>query len=254
MESLVDERLEAMLGSALVLKSPAGVPALSLDGGETVTDPRGRKVPVGTSWEESEEDSSEVWDALTDEQREAVLDILAREDEVVSKKQESLAEIEASLEAFVNGSSRIGAELKKKIGKYTFYASWGILNVGFVKKGGHRVWLLPVSREDAVALAMGDSKVFYRTYSDRAEVRSVKGQNSRGGLLMRVTIKKSDIACVNISSLTTAFPANGKLSAVRSEELWISGLDREFTALELEAMAQRLIDCANKIRNGETEI
>lgn len=71
---------------------------------------------------------------------------------------------------------------------------------------------------------------------------------------MRVTIKKSDIACVNISSLTTAFPANGKLSAVRSEELWISGLDREFTALELEAMAQRLIDCANKIRNGETEI
>jgi hypothetical protein len=164
-----EERLEELVGNALVFRAPAGTPALSLDNGRSVTDPRGRSVGTGP-WTETDDDPEEVWDDLTDEQRDAVLSILHSEDDKAATAAETEADIRVALAEF-RAQAQWNAQKSRKFGSRTLYLDGSKLCVGYVKKGGYRIWLLPVTEEEAVAFALGNATVRYWTNSNRAEVR-----------------------------------------------------------------------------------
>ena len=70
------------IDDAVVFTTPSGALALSLDGGETLVDPRGRRVAAVGVWAETDRDAREAFDAMTDAQVASLatwLDSIARE-------------------------------------------------------------------------------------------------------------------------------------------------------------------------------
>lgn len=171
--------LDSLLDSALVFRARRGqgAPALSLDDGETILDPRGRKAPVSAVWSEVDEDPEDVYDELTDNQRAALDAEVARRNVVASKPARTFDRTDfpraaraVSRDEAVAALAAFDGEGPARIGGWDFYRQHGSLCVGFVKRGGHRTWLLPVTREDALDLASGRASVRYVKRSNRARV------------------------------------------------------------------------------------
>jgi hypothetical protein len=167
-----------MVEDALVYRTRTGTPALSLDGGRSLYDPRGRKVGAVGVWTEADDDPEEVWGELTDEQRDVLLNILAEEDAKAAKAEADESSVRAAIADFI-ATAQWGVQKERRIAGRTLYlngrsarrACRPQLCAGYVKRGGYHIWLLPVTTDEAVALCLGRAGISYWTNSDRAEVR-----------------------------------------------------------------------------------
>jgi hypothetical protein len=182
------DAVQDALDSALVFRTPTGTPALSIDDGRTLADPRGRTVAALGAWTECDDDPADVWADLTDYQQQAALCHVRlqqaaaaaaarnpRHRASVPRPVRQVVVVDAdharsALDQLRADGSGSRDTVQRKIGSRTFCCDSRGLTTAFFKQGGYTQWLLPVSMADAVALATGDACVRYITRSRRAMV------------------------------------------------------------------------------------
>jgi len=180
------DTMQDALESALVFRTPTGTPALSMDDGRTVADPRGRTVAAVGAWTESDDDPADVWADLTDYQQQAALCAVRLQQAAAAAQGDGDPRRDTSrprlvvvvdadharraLEQLCSDGKGSSATVDRRIGSRTFCCDCRGLTTAFFKKGGYRQWLLPVSMDDAVALATGDACVRYVKRSRSAYV------------------------------------------------------------------------------------
>lgn len=169
--ALPNPALVALIENALVYRTRTGTPALSLDEGDSLYDPRGRKVAAVGVWQETDDDPEDVWAELTDGQRQAVQAITERAEQAKANKDAQAWEVREQVRALVAMRwPGVGASNQARCGSRMLYVQGGRLCAGYVKKGGYRTWLLPITEDQAVALGTGAARLVYWTNSNRAEI------------------------------------------------------------------------------------
>jgi hypothetical protein len=156
-----------MLDNALVFSTPTGALALSFDDGDTIIDPRGRRVEPSEVWDEVEElKAVDALPRMTAPARAAVEALL----DGARQEQSRVDLIRAKLQRVANGD-----EQRAKYGRERFvHAGPTGLAAQFLKRGGSRQYACPCSVEQAFDLIEGRARLVYWTNSDRCAIEPVR--------------------------------------------------------------------------------